>query len=101
MLFKEEEVAYHLNDCDAKALIAWEGFYDSKAGFDRADACEHLVIIPQGPKDTKDYKVAINFNVLIGGAAPKSGRPAKTSPLDTAIILYKLGTTGKPARVPN
>ena len=36
VLFTPDEIAYHLTDSDAVALVAWEGFFEqAKAGFDR------------------------------------------------------------------
>src|ERR1700752_3372196 len=40
VLFKADEIAYHLNDSDAVALIAWDEFLgEARPGFERADSC--------------------------------------------------------------
>jgi long-chain acyl-CoA synthetase len=40
VLFKQNEVQYHLDDSDAVVLIAWEGFLgDALPGFQKAETC--------------------------------------------------------------
>ncbi|MFQ5632836.1 MAG: AMP-binding protein, partial [bacterium] len=47
VLFKRREVAYHLQDSDAKAYFCFQGTpelpmgEEGKAGFDQVDSCEH------------------------------------------------------------
>lgn len=96
VLFKQHEVQYHLDDSDAVALIAWEGFLEDAAnGFAKADRCHHL-IVAQAPGSTAS---------LPDGALPLAALMADTSPVfqtyetgaeDTAVILYTSGTTGRP-----
>ncbi len=96
VLLTGSEIAYHLEDSDAVALVAWEGFYDqARAGFDRAEGCKHLIIAKADPTDTAAPEGALNMTALIGGASPVSELPS-TMPDDTAVILYTSGTTGKP-----
>jgi long-chain acyl-CoA synthetase len=62
VLLTPEEIAYHLEDSDAVALVVWEGFYDqAKAGFDRADDCKHLIVVKQAPTDIKAPEGVHNF----------------------------------------
>jgi long-chain acyl-CoA synthetase len=96
VLLTGEEVAYHLQDSDAVALIAWEGFADAaKAGFDRVASCKQLVIARLNPTDLSAPEGAHNFTALLGSAEPVL-EPAATNADDTAVLLYTSGTTGKP-----
>ncbi|MBM4361185.1 MAG: long-chain fatty acid--CoA ligase [Deltaproteobacteria bacterium] len=96
VLLTAEEIAYHLTDSDAVALVAWEGFLDqAKAGFDRVDGCKHLVVARANPADVSAPESAHNLSALIGRGAPVAELP-DTMPDDTAVILYTSGTTGKP-----
>jgi long-chain acyl-CoA synthetase len=96
VLLTGEEVAYHLEDSDAVALIAWEGFADAaKAGFDRVAGCKQLVIARMSPTDPSAPEGAHNLSALLASAEPVL-EPAATNPEDTAVLLYTSGTTGKP-----
>lgn len=83
VLLTPDEVAYHLNDSDAVAIVAWEGFFDSAAaGFNRAESCHHLIIARANPTDISAPEGSSNMMALIGGAEPytdrsrRAGRPA-------------------------
>jgi long-chain acyl-CoA synthetase len=96
VLLTAEEVAYHLEDSDAVALIAWEGFYpQAKAGFARVPGCKHLIVAKAAPTDVSAAEGEHNLAALLGGAEPMRDMLA-TSPDDTAVILYTSGTTGRP-----
>jgi long-chain acyl-CoA synthetase len=96
VLLTPDEVAYHLNDSDSVAIVAWEGFFDSAAaGFARAESCHHLVIAKADPTDISAPEGASNMMALIGGADPYTDFVA-TMPDDPAVILYTSGTTGYP-----
>ena len=100
VLFKGREVAYHLNDSDAKAYFCFEGTPElamaeaGLTGFRDADACEHLFVIPADPTGevvdgAENYLVATKDQ-------PKTFASAMTEATDTAVILYTSGTTGQP-----
>ncbi len=96
VLLTPDEIAYHLEDSDAVALVVWEGFYpQAKAGFDRVESCKHLIVAKASPTDFAANEGEINFTALVGTSAPVTELPP-TSPDDTAVILYTSGTTGKP-----
>jgi len=96
VLLTGDEIAYHLDDSDAVALIAWEGFFDAaKAGFDKVPTCKHLIIAKAAPTDVTAPEGALNMTALIAGGTPML-ETAPTMPDDTAVILYTSGTTGKP-----
>jgi long-chain acyl-CoA synthetase len=96
VLLTPEEIAYHLDDSDAVALVVWEGFYDqAKAGFDRADECKQLIVVKQAPTDITAPEGVHNFTALVASSEP-THEPVATMPDDTAVVLYTSGTTGKP-----
>jgi long-chain acyl-CoA synthetase len=96
VLFKQNEVQYHLEDSDAVALIAWEGFAGEAApGFRRAESCHNLIVV-QAPGSTAELpEGATGFNQLLADNAPAFDT-VQRMPDDTAVILYTSGTTGRP-----
>lgn len=98
VLFKGREVAYHLKDSDAVALVAFEMFSQAAyEGFQAVDTCQNLIIAtadPTAPLPVSGDGVKNFYHVLA------SGSPAfdtvQTMPDDTAVILYTSGTTGQP-----
>jgi long-chain acyl-CoA synthetase len=88
VLLTADEIAYHLTDAEAVVLIAWEGFLDAaKAGFDRVDACKHLIVARADRADLSAPPGAHNLIAITAAAAPIGDIPA-TNPDDTAVILY-------------
>jgi long-chain acyl-CoA synthetase len=96
VLLTANEVAYHLRDSDAVALVAWEGMLEAaKPGFERVEHCHHLVVAKADPTDTTTGPGTSNMSALIASASPVEDLPP-TQPDDTAVILYTSGTTGQP-----
>src|SRR6266545_372693 len=96
VLLTPDEIAYHLDDSEAVVLVAWEGFFEqAKAGFARAGACKHLLIVKQDRTDMTAPEGVKNFAALAMAATPVADIPA-SNPDDTAVILYTSGTTGRP-----
>ncbi len=96
VLLKADEIAYHLDDSDAVALVVWEGFLEeAQKGFNKVDACKHLIVAKADRTNTSAPEGALNMTALIGTNEPKSELP-DTNPDDTAVILYTSGTTGRP-----
>jgi long-chain acyl-CoA synthetase len=96
VLFKQNEVAYHLQDSDAVALIAWEGFLGEAApGFAMAEGCASLVVAQAPGSQVELPAGALPLNALMAGSQP-AFEAAATMPDDTAVILYTSGTTGRP-----
>jgi long-chain acyl-CoA synthetase len=82
-LLKEREVAFHLSDSGAKALVAWQQFAEpAKAGAEKAGA--ELIVVEPG-----------EFEKQVAEADPVD-EIAERDDDDTALILYTSGTTGTP-----
>ncbi len=83
VLLRKREVAFYLNDPEAKLLFAWHDFaQDAQAGAEEAGA-ECILVTPG------------EFEKLVAGAEPRA-EVHDQDPDDTAVILYTSGTTGTP-----
>ena len=101
VLLKGREIAYHLNDSDAKVYFCFEGTKDLPMseygfeGFSQTEKCEQFVLINMsGDAETLDEK-AKTFTEFIKNQ-PIEFSSALTKADDTAVILYTSGTTGQP-----
>ena len=100
VLLKPREIAYHLKDSQAVALIAFEGTAElpiaqmARAGCDEA-GCSHLVIITADPRADAPVSSALTLGQLMDGQ-PTAFETRRRRPGDTAVILYTSGTTGHP-----
>ncbi len=106
VLLKGREVAYHLDDSDAKAYFCFEGTPDlpmgqaGHAGFSKVDACEHFFVItadlaaPSPIEGTPENPVETMAQAM--GGQPATFETVATDEDDTAVILYTSGTTGQP-----
>jgi long-chain acyl-CoA synthetase len=101
VLFKPREIAYHLADGDAKALLVFEGTPElpmaamARAACDNVPACRDLIVMTVDPKAPSPVERSITLGQLTHGQAPAfATHPA--APDDTAVILYTSGTTGQP-----
>ncbi|QIN79896.1 long-chain-fatty-acid--CoA ligase [Rubrobacter marinus] len=96
VLLRGAEIAYHLDDSDAKVLVAWEGFLgEARAGLEGSGGtCESLVVVesPDGSGASGDEK---GFGALLREHAPEFDT-YQTMPDDTAVVIYTSGTTGRP-----
>jgi long-chain acyl-CoA synthetase len=101
VLLKAREVAYHLNDSDARAYICFEGTpelpigTEGHAGFLAADGCEHFFVIPADMTAPSPIEGTETIFQAIA-AAPQAFDTVATDEDDTAVILYTSGTTGQP-----
>ncbi|REJ79284.1 MAG: long-chain fatty acid--CoA ligase [Acidobacteria bacterium] len=101
VLFKPREIAYHLEDSDAKAIFVFEGTEELpmgqmvKEGFDQVDSCEHLVVMTADKMAPSPVEGHRTLTQLIFDK-PDTYETVATDPLDTCAILYTSGTTGKP-----
>ncbi|GAA2661466.1 long-chain fatty acid--CoA ligase [Nonomuraea recticatena] len=100
VLLQSREIAYHLDDSDAKALFCFEGSPElplgerGKAGFEAAEGCEHFFVLPATALATESAYGESIWAALNGMAG--EFQTVQTAPEDTAVILYTSGTTGQP-----
>lgn len=101
VLFRSHEVAFHLKDSDAKAVLCFEGTADFplakvvKEGFDEVAACEKFVALELDPAFRSSIDGAISFAEITYNQ-PLTFQTCPTKPDDTAVIFYTSGTTGMP-----
>ncbi len=101
VLLKGREIAYHLDDSDAKAFFCFQGTPDLPMGqfgydgFQKAERCEHFFMITADPAAPSPIEGTMTMGQMMHGQSPAFTR-AVTSSNDTAVILYTSGTTGQP-----
>jgi len=101
VLLKENEVAYHLQDSEAKAYFCFVGNEmlpmgeRGYKGFNNAPNCENFYMIMPSPTMESSIEGTNTLGALMNGQSP-SFESIMTSPNDTALIIYTSGTTGKP-----
>jgi long-chain acyl-CoA synthetase len=101
VLLKEDEIAYHLQDSEAKAYFCFIGSPDlpmaqmGKAGFDKAEDCKDFFVIMPKPTDPCPMEGIPTLGALMAGQLPVF-ETERTSADDTAVIIYTSGTTGRP-----
>ena len=101
VLLKDEEIAYHLQDSDAKAYFCFVGSPElpmgqmGMAGFNKAPLCEHFFMIMPKPEMPAPTEGITTLGSLMAGQSPQF-ETVRTSAEDTAVIIYTSGTTGRP-----
>jgi len=101
VLLKGREVAYHLDDSDAKAYLCFQGTpelaigKEGHAGFEQTDGCEHFFMITADPTADSPVEGTETLGRALAGQAPTFDTVV-TDEDDTAVILYTSGTTGQP-----
>ncbi|MEZ5317989.1 MAG: long-chain fatty acid--CoA ligase [Vicinamibacterales bacterium] len=100
VLLKPAEIAYHLEDSDAKALLVFEGTPElpmaqmARAACDQVPACRHLIVLTKDMTAPSPVEPALTLGQLMHGQPPVyDAHP--TSPDDPAVMLYTSGTTGQ------
>lgn len=94
-LFKSREVAYHLNDSDAKAYFCFESpdapaeEQYGRAGFANAGQCEHFIPVTGTAEEGTSLESWLQQSPVRFESQSRQGD-------DTAVILYTSGTTGQP-----
>lgn len=101
VLLKRREIAYHLQDSDAKAYFCFQGTpqlpmgEEGWAGFNEVDDCQHFWMITVDPAAPSPIDGSMTLGQLMGPQSP-AFETVQTEALDTAVILYTSGTTGQP-----
>ena len=101
VLLKPREIAYHLQDSDAKAYFCFEGTEQLPmgqmgwGGFQEANSCEHFFLITANPAAPSPIEGAKTMGMLLHNQMP-TYPTVQTSSENTAVILYTSGTTGRP-----
>lgn len=101
VLLKRHEVAYHLQDSDAKAYFSFVGTpelpmgQEAYAGFQEVPTCTEFFLIMPKPTDPSAIEGVPTLGMLMAGQAPTTVT-TPTGADDTALIIYTSGTTGKP-----
>jgi len=101
VLLKGREVAYHLNDSDAKAYFCFQGTpelaigAEGHAGFSETDSCEHFFVITADPAAESPIEGTETMGRAMS-SQPPTFDAVQTDEDDTAVILYTSGTTGQP-----
>lgn len=100
ILWKQRELAFVMQDTQAKGVVCFEGSaalpigQEGRAAFEETDACSRFWFIAAGSeRETIDGAPTIQSLIH---QAQDSLSTAMTSPEDLAVILYTSGTTGKP-----
>lgn len=94
-LLQGPEVAYHLDDSDAVAFVAWEDSLEAaRKGYEEAEYCKNLIVVDglDGEGTPEEFP---NFEELLADQ-PDEFDVAPTMPDDTAVVIYTSGTTGRP-----
>ncbi|HSE07642.1 MAG TPA: long-chain fatty acid--CoA ligase [Nocardioidaceae bacterium] len=101
VLLKGREIAYHLEDSDAKAYFCFEGTADlpmgqaGHDGFSQSERCEQFFMITADMMAPSPIEGTETLVQALGGQAD-TFESVDTEPTDTAVILYTSGTTGHP-----
>ena len=101
VLLKRQEIAFHLQDSDAKAYFCFVGTpempmgQEGHAGFEMTDTCKDFFMITPAFTDASPIEGTKTLGMLIAGQSPVF-QSHFTSPDDTAVIIYTSGTTGRP-----
>jgi long-chain acyl-CoA synthetase len=101
VLLTEREVAYHLDDSDAKAYFAFEGVPGlpigdtAWAGFNQVEGCEEFFLIKLDSAAPAPLEAPEYYAPLVAEQSPVFETVERDDD-DTAVILYTSGTTGQP-----
>lgn len=101
VLLKGPEIAYHLQDSDAKAFFCFEGSPELPMGKEGHAAISqlpqsiHFFIMTADPTQPSSLEGVQTFGQLIKDQSVQCDS-VQSHPDDTAVILYTSGTTGKP-----
>ena len=101
VLFKQREIAYHLQDSGAVALFAFEGTDElpiaeqAYAAVQEVDAVREFFVVTAKPAAPSPIDGVETFGAAVS-AQPAEFESVATDEDNTAVILYTSGTTGRP-----
>lgn len=101
VLLRPREIAYHLRDCDSKAILCFEGTSElpmaqmAKAGIDVVTSCEELIVMTIDPAATKSPIDGARTLAQLMHRQPTEFETQAVAADDTAVMLYTSGTTGQ------
>ncbi len=101
VLLKPDEIAFHLENSEAKAYFCFQGTEQlpmgefGHKGFQMAGNCQQFYIITADPAAPSPIEGTTTLGALIGNQ-PTTFESYQTSADDTAVIIYTSGTTGRP-----
>ncbi|MGR8981565.1 MAG: AMP-binding protein, partial [Gammaproteobacteria bacterium] len=101
VLLKKREIAYHLADADAVALICFEGSPElpladhAWEAFNDVASCRHLWYLPAISGGASPIEGVKTFADLTADQ-PSTFATEQMHTEDTAVIIYTSGTTGQP-----
>jgi long-chain acyl-CoA synthetase len=101
VLLKPREIAYHLQDSDARALLVFEGTPElpmaamARTACDGVPGCRHLIVMTIDPAGASPVDRSLTAGQVMHGQPPAFETHA-AAPDDTAVMLYTSGTTGQP-----
>ncbi len=99
VLSTAKEIAYFLNDSDAKAYFCFQGSAELPMaeegfkGYQGADFCEHFWVMMAEPEASSSVPGAEALSQLMAGQSAECDITLTNSD-DTAVLLYTSGTTG-------
>ncbi|GAA2688490.1 long-chain-fatty-acid--CoA ligase [Actinoplanes palleronii] len=100
VLLKGREIAYHLQDSEAKAYFCFQGTpelpmgAEGHAGFGGAAGCEQFFLITADPAAPSPIEGAETLGQALAGQGPVFETVLRAE-TDAAVILYTSGTTGQ------
>ena len=101
ILLKAPEIAYHLQDSEARAFLCFQGSpelpmgQEGREAVSRSPGCEHFFVLTADPAGESPLPGTRAIRELLHDQ-PADAEPAQTNADDTAVILYTSGTTGTP-----
>ncbi len=101
ILLKSREIAYHLDDSDAKVYFCFEGSAELPIGeegfkgFTATETCEKFILLTLDERAESPFENSQTFWQFVENQ-PTTFESEVTDETDTAVILYTSGTTGQP-----
>jgi long-chain acyl-CoA synthetase len=101
VLLKPREIAYHLRDSEARAILVFEGTAElpmaamARAACDEVKTCDRFIVLTLDAAKPSPVADAMTIGQLMYGQ-PSTFASHPAQPDDTAVILYTSGTTGEP-----